>query len=278
MDEQEVTIDLRNLLLVLKEHLIVIIVSMLACGMIGFVLSAFVIEKQYTSEAMLYVENSADKSTDSAININDINAAQKLVNTCQILFTSDYMLRQLEAELPQYGYDAMAYKGMITIESVNSTEVLRISVVTNSPEKSTVIANKLVELSQEEYMRVIKNGSIAVVSEAIQPENHTYPSKTTFTGLGLVIGLVVSYFVFLIVELLDTKVKPDDDLAKRYDIPVFAEIMDFLSLDKSDYKYSSYGGYGGRRSSSGSSHSSHSTHNGSGASDKPKAKEEEKKD
>ncbi len=242
MDEQEQTIDLRNLLMVLKDHLIVIIVAMIACGVVGFTLSTFVIEKQYTSEALLYVENSADKSSDSAININDINAAQKLVNTCQILFTSDYMLNQLEEELPQYNYTSNDYADMITIESVNSTEVLQISVVTNSPEKSTVIADKLVELSQLEYMRVIKNGSIAVVSNAIYPENHTFPSATTFTAIGLLIGLCGAYFVFLIIELLDTKVKPDDDLAKKYDIPVFAEIMDFLAVDKSDYKYTSYGG------------------------------------
>ncbi|MBQ8613854.1 MAG: hypothetical protein IJ416_06520 [Ruminiclostridium sp.] len=244
MDEQEQTIDLRNLLMVLKDHIIVILAAMIACGVIGFTLSAFIIEKQYTSSALLYVENSANKTDDSAININDINAAQKLVNTCQILFTSDYMLKQLEAELPQYGYTSGDYKDMITIESVNSTEVLKISVVTNSPDESTSIADKLVELSQEEYMRVIKNGSIEVVSDAIYPESHTFPSNTMFTFAGLVIGLFGSYFIFLIIELLDTKVKPDDDLAKKYDIPVFAEIMDFLAVDRSNYNYKYSGGYG----------------------------------
>lgn len=242
MDEQEQTIDLRNLLIILKEHIVVILVAAIACAAIGFTLSAFVIEKKYSSEALLYVENSASKSDDSSININDINAAQKLVNTCQILFTSDYMLEKLSAALPQYAYTAANYEKMITIESVNSTEVLKISVETSSPETSVTIADKLVELSQVEYMRVIKNGSIEVVSNAIYPQTHTFPNTTLFTAAGFAIGLFGAYFIFLIIELLDTKVKPDDDLAKKYDIPVFAEIMDFLAVDKSDYKYSSYGG------------------------------------
>jgi len=247
MDEQEQTIDLRNLLMVLRDHIVVILVAMVACGAIAFTLSAFVIEKQYTSSALLYVENSANKTDESAININDINAAQKLVNTCQILFTSDYMLNQLADELEEFGYTAADYKDMITIESVNSTEVLKISVETDSPDTATEIADKLVELSQKEYMRVIKNGSIEVVSNAIYPESHTFPSNTLFTAVGLLVGLFGSYFIFLIIELLDVKVKPDDDLAKRYDIPVFAEIMDFLAVDKSDYKYSKYGGYGSKK-------------------------------
>lgn len=247
MDEQEQSIDLRNLLMVLRDHIVIILVAMVACGAIAFTLSAFVIEKQYTSSALLYVENSANKNDESAININDINAAQKLVNTCQILFTSDYMLNQLAAELPELGYKAANYKKMITIESVNSTEVLKISVVTDSPKSATEIADKLVELSQKEYMRVIKNGSIEVVSNAIFPESHTFPSNTLFTVVGLILGLLGSYFVFLIIEILDVKVKPEDDLAKRYNIPVFAEIMDFLAVDKSDYNYSKYGGYNSKK-------------------------------
>lgn len=246
MDEQEQTIDLRNLLMVLKKHIVFILIAAVACGVISFLISAFVIEKQYTSEALLYVENSANKSDDSAININDINAAQKLVNTCQILFTSDYMLMQLSEALPQFNYTIDDYAKMITIESVNSTEILKISVVTISPDISKEIADKLVELSQREYMRIIKNGSIEVVSNAIYPEKHTFPNDTVFAIVGFLIGLFGSYFIYFIIELLDTKVKPDDDLAKIYGIPVFAEIMDFLAVSKTDYKYS-YSGYGGKR-------------------------------
>ena len=250
MDEQEQTIDLRDLLKVLKEHLIVIIVATVACGIAGFALSNFVVEKKYVSEALLYVENSANKSEDSAININDINAAQKLVNTCQILFTSDNVLNKLAEDLSSLGYTAGQYKKMISVSSVNNTEVLEVSVESNSPETSKLVADKVVQLSMDEYYRVIKNGSIEVVSEAALPKTHTFPSNTTFTLIGLVIGLFVTYFIYLLIELFDTKVKADDDLAKRYDIPVFAEIMDFLAVDKANYKYnykgySSYGGYGG---------------------------------
>ena len=45
-------------------------------------------------------------------------------------------------------------------------------------------------------------------------------------------------------EILDIRVKDDDDLAQIYGIPVFAEIVDFMSADKSGYKYSKYGKYG----------------------------------
>ncbi len=243
MNEQEQTIDLRVLLKVLTNHLLPIVIVTILTAAAGFVLSAFVISKQYTAEALLYVENSSNK-TEDAINVNDISAAQKLVNTCQILFTSDYIMDQLKTAL---GTDMSVkeLKEMITVESVNSTEVLKISVVSNSKSDSVTIADKLVELSQVEFTRVIKNGSIEVVSSATYPEKHTFPSVSLFTAAGLFIGLFGSYVIFLIIEMLDNKVKEEDDLAQIYGIPVFAEIMDFQSVGKGSYKYDKYGSYGG---------------------------------
>ncbi len=238
MNEQDRTIDLKILFKVLFNHIVPIVTATIAAGVIGFVLSSFVIRKEYTAEALLYVENSANK-TGEAINVNDISAAQKLVNTCQILFTSDYILEQLKTSL-NADWSVPEMQDMISVESVNGTEVLRISVVTNSKTLSVAVADKLVELSQKEFLRVIKNGSIEIVSSASHPESHTYPNVIIFTAGGLFIGLCGSYIIFLLLEMLDTKVKEDDDLAQMYGIPVFAEIMDFEAADRSGYKYDSY--------------------------------------
>ena len=243
LNEQEETIDLRVLLKVLTEHIIpIIIVTILAAG-IGFSLAYFVIPKHYTSEALMYVENSSSKQEDSAININDITAAQKLVNTCQILFTSDYVFSELNSFFDDE-YTKEELEKMIKIESVNSTEVLKISVETESPQESYNVANELITLSIGEFQRIIKNGSIETVSAPTYPDKHNFPSATQFTIIGALIGMAVTYFIYLIKEMLDTKLKPGDDIAQMYDLPVFAEILDFETAGKSGYKYSKYGGYG----------------------------------
>ena len=40
---------------------------------------------------------------------------------------------------------------------------------------------------------------------------------------GIAIGCLLAFFL----ELIDTTIKPDDDLFKMYKIPVFAEVVDF---------------------------------------------------
>ncbi len=241
MNDQEQTIDLRVLLKVLLEHILpILIVTALAAG-IGFSLAKFVIPKKYTSTALMYVENTSGKQEDSTVNVNDLTAAQKLVNTCQILFTSNFVLGELNTAIDGK-YTVSDLSKMIAIESVNSTEVLKITVTAASPTDAYDIANKLLILATDEFHRIIKGGSIETVSQPELPDTHTYPSAVRFAVIGGLIGLAVTYIFFLIKTLIDNKVKPEDDLAAMYNIPVFAEILDFETVGKGGkYGYSKYG-------------------------------------
>ena len=243
MSEQDETIDLRVLLKVLISHIIPIVIVTIIAGGIGFSVAEFFVPKRYTSEALMYVENSSSKQEDSAINVNDINAAQKLVNTCQILFTSDYVMSELSNHFDGR-YSKGSLKSMVNIESVNSTEVLRVTVESGSAQDSYDIAGELIVLATDEFHRIIKSGSIETVSMPTMPTKHNYPSTTRFTIIGALAGFVLIYGILLVKELLDTKVKPEDNLAVMYDLPVFAEILDFETAGKSGYKYSKYGRYG----------------------------------
>ncbi|MDE5991686.1 MAG: hypothetical protein K2G87_01410, partial [Oscillospiraceae bacterium] len=95
--ENEEVIDLGYLFRILKKHLFFILLIGAVCGTAAFLFSEFAIEKRYQSSALLYVENSQQIS--ESVNINDINAAQKLVNTCQIIFKSGTMMENLIANL-----------------------------------------------------------------------------------------------------------------------------------------------------------------------------------
>ena len=243
MSEQEETIDLRVFLKVFIEHIIPIAAAAIIAALIGFVLAKFVVPKSYTSEAMMYVENSGGERESEALNINDLTVAQKLVSTCQILFKSPDVLASLSGEF--HGeYSAGQLDNMITIESVSNTEILKIKAQAESAEAAEHVCAAAVRSSVSEFRRVIKGGSIETVSAPTLPETHTYPSALKFTLIGAAAGFVVLYGIFILKELFDTKVKSGDDLAVMYGIPVFAEILDFETAEKSGYyKYSKYGAY-----------------------------------
>lgn len=239
--EENFELDLGYLWEVFKKHMLVICLVAVLCAAAAFAFSNYFIEKRYESRALLYVEN--NNQTSESLNINDITAAQKLVNTCQIIFKSSTILENLieNLDLP---YDKETLDEMITAQSVNSTEVLELIVESRDPLEAQMIVNELVELSEYEFSRVIKSGSIEVVDYGEVNSEPSYPNVIMITAVGFMAGLVVTYIIMFVSEMLDVAVKRDDNIAKIYGIPVFAEIMDFNSSSGSKYGYSKYG-YGG---------------------------------
>lgn len=223
----EDTLNLKQFLNVLRKRFIPIIITSVLTAAAAFLAAKFIIPKSYESSAMLYVEN--NQNTSDSLNINDITAAQKLVNTCQIIFQSNTMLDTVifELDLP---YTKEELKEMISVSSVNSTEVMRITASNSDPELASDIVNVLVRLAQDEFVRVIKSGSIEVVEYGETAATPSFPNPLIFAAIGFIIGAAISYVTSFIVEMLNVTVSSKDDLAKLYNVPVFAEIMDFEGI------------------------------------------------
>ncbi len=235
----EDSLDIKQLWSVLRRRILPVAVSAVIAGAAGFAAAKFLVPKKYESSAMLYVEN--NQNTGETLNINDITAAQKLVNTCQIIFQSNKMLDSVifELDLP---YTKEELSKMISVTSVNSTEVMRVTAESGDPELSADIVNVLVELARDEFMRVIKSGSIEVVEYGEIADKPSSPGVVLFSAGGFIIGAAAAYIFFFARELLSVTVTPADDLAKIYDIPVFAEIADFEGSSGGKYGYGGYGG------------------------------------
>ncbi|MGN0602905.1 MAG: polysaccharide biosynthesis tyrosine autokinase [Oscillospiraceae bacterium] len=236
--EENNELDLGYLWNVFRKHAIVIILVSLICAAGAYIFTEYCIEKKYESIAMLYVENNS-QSGDS-VNINDINAAQKLVNTCQILFKSNTVLARLIDELDLV-YDKEELDEMITAQSVNGTEVLKLAVESKDPMEAQKIVNQLVEIAEDEFSRVIKSGSIEVVDYGEANFKPSFPNTLLITAAGFIAGFVIMYIIMFVADMLNVTVKRDDNIAETYKIPVFAEIMDFKSSGSSAYGYSNYG-------------------------------------
>lgn len=238
MENMEETLDLGYLFKVLKKHIVFVLIIGIVCSIGAFCVSDFLLTKKYESKAMLYVEN--NQQTSDSVNINDINAAQKLVNTCQILFKSGTMLDNLIANL-DLPYTKDELNDMITAQSVNGTEVMELVVESTSPQEAQKIVNELVKLASDEFTRVIKSGSIEVVDYGEVNTTPSSPNVILITAAGLVFGLILAYVIVFVHDMLDTAVKHDDNLAKLYNVPVFAEIVEFDSASNDKYAYYSYG-------------------------------------
>ena len=70
-------------------------------------------------------------------------------------------------------------------------------------------------------------GQLGVIRTAKAPGAPISPNKMQNTLIGFAVGLIAACVIAILLELIDTTIKSDEDLAELYKIPVFAEIPDF---------------------------------------------------
>ncbi|MEG1742875.1 MAG: polysaccharide biosynthesis tyrosine autokinase [Clostridia bacterium] len=158
-----------------------------------------------------------------------MTTAQKLVETCRIISKSNTALDRVSQTLKdQYNIDISANKlaNITNVSAVTNTQFLRISVVTNDPEKSMRICNAMAESASEEFSRIVKKASIQTVYFGEVEELPVSPNIPLNIVVAAIVGLILSFVIAFIFDMMNVTVKSEDDLSARYGLPVFAEIPD----------------------------------------------------
>jgi capsular polysaccharide biosynthesis protein len=227
------TVDIKTLLRILHKYAAIIAAVTVAATFAAFVLSEFVLPKRYSATARFYIENSRVQT--EIVHVQDITAARNLVNTCVDLFTSRSITTRLKKESGVH-YSVDELMGMIRMGASN-TEFLRITITAGSPQMAKFLLEHFVVICEDTFNNVVVSGSITLDDEPYSTGKPVFPDTRLFLILGFFVGFALTYLIVFIKEILDIKVKAEDDLFTIYDIPVFAEVMCFDVKVKGDYNY-----------------------------------------
>lgn len=245
-DNQDVTIDIGLILLKLCNFRTIrnIVLCGIICGICAFAYSKFCIPEQYTSQVYMYVNNNAVVTNSGKVEVNDINASQKIVESCIVILKDDVVMEEIgERLLQDYPADEISkafsimqnedggnyissaeIKKTISLSDLNETEVLNVSVTTKSPEISLAVCEYVADIAPEMVKRVIDGGRIEAIGEPRFPESKSSPNNTKNCMVGAFAGVFVLLAYYILKILLDNKIKNSEEFNQRYDIPVFAEI------------------------------------------------------
>lgn len=236
MGTTELTLDISTLWRIFKKHAFIIIVFTVIATVTAFIISSFIIQKQYSATAKLYVENKSAEQSSQILNSSELNAARSVVNTCIQLFITRDLAQEL-SDSTGNKYSSGELMGMISMQALNNTEFLQITMTMDNPQEAVNTLKVFVDLCISKYNDVVSAGKIMPVDSPASSNSPVYPNVNMFTAAGFFIGFLGTFIIVFIVEVLDTKVKAEDDLFKIYDIPVFAEILNFDARVKGDYGY-----------------------------------------
>ena len=219
-------ITISDLLKMFLQHIKLIIIITLLGTVLAFLYVTYMVTPMYTTSALILVQNGNSFETDinggsassggDKVNMNDINSSVMLANTCSKLFTEDPTMKSIISG------------ASVNISVVEDSYFLRITSTSSDPHTAANIANLVANTAPEVFKKYFGDGGkVDTVDVASVPSSPSSPNKGKYIMIGFLVGLVVSLVISFLIEIVDTTIKPGDDLYKQYNIPVFAEIVDF---------------------------------------------------
>ncbi len=256
MENKESKISI-NVLDVLKDFAhkwwIILVASVVgACAL--FLYTFFTTDQKYTAKAMMYVNNSSVTSSindvlDSVTSISsgNLQASRTLVSSYAVIMKThlilDDVLNTAETE-EEYTYDQLV--AMISVGSVNNTEICYISVTCTNQNDAKLLANTTLHVFKDQIGGIINGSSAKIVDYAVE----TTPVSRGFTKMSLIgfaVGFVLSLAVIFLVDFYVSDTFQDTDSLKQClsdDIPVLSVIPDTDTSNAGKYGYyKKYGHY-----------------------------------
>ncbi len=206
------------------------------CAVIGFV-AAFCYTKynvapiyQSTMKMSTLINLSDDDKSSVGTYINMITLGERRVETYMELVKTTKFYSQV-AEASGTGYTADAVRSMLYFQQVEGMGIFTVTITGADPQAIYLIGQAVASEMPVYIDDIQDNSQLAVLEPAVKP---TYPINDTLKKnaiTGALIGALLAIAVFSVIALLDTHIKDDEALSKRYpDIPILGAIPDFKVL------------------------------------------------
>ncbi|MBT8811353.1 YveK family protein [Lactobacillus delbrueckii subsp. bulgaricus] len=247
-NNEEVTIDLRRLFILIKKHIISILIWMIGLGLIAYGVSEYVLVPKYTASTQLLVNR---KTTDTGQALNNQQADINAVTTYKDIITSNVILKAaskylanpvtlvkkatpakkaVKAKPAVYKRESKSYSispselaSAVSVTTTASSQVFTLSATAETPAKAQAIANAVAKEFKEQIPKIMDVNNVTIVAEASKGTK-SFPKVSMFTAIGVLAGLVISLLIIIIKDLSDTTVREDSFMTNELGLTNLGEI------------------------------------------------------
>jgi capsular polysaccharide biosynthesis protein len=216
----EYTINELFAILSKRKWVIVLLLILFTTG--AFTASEFLIKREYTASVSLYVAADKDQ-TDPYAKMNNLNYAQEVVGTYIVILGTNNFLDKVSSE-SRLGYSIQELKNMISMNSVNGTEIFEIHVTTHQPRDSFLLVKTIARLAPEKIIEIKNADDVKVVDPPVMPTAPSAPNVLLNTVIGFISGLFLGGMLVLLQEMLDKRIKGEEDFRKHYTVPILGKV------------------------------------------------------
>ncbi len=219
---------------------VMIMAAILVAGA-AFAINRLTFVPKYSSTATLYVLRQDDDSSSGDSASTDFSLALNVINDCTYLLKShvvvDEVLDTLKLDI---SYEDL--RDSISTSNPDDTRILEVTVEADSPEQAKEIVDTLCEIGQDKITDAMGFQQVNFYEKGTldsKPSNYT--RLLTFALIGVITAIIV-YSIFLILFLIDDRIRDDEDIERYFGLSVLGDIPNEERADKKGNAY--YKAYG----------------------------------
>ncbi|MCC8127693.1 MAG: hypothetical protein LIO92_09915, partial [Clostridiales bacterium] len=136
-----------------------------------------------------------------------------------------------------YSYEKL--NAMISTESIDDTEVFRVTVKSDDPEEAAEIANAIAEIAPDEIMEIVSGSSVKVVEYARTATTQSSPNNKKYALMGAIAGFMLSCMGIMLFSLLRNGMSVEEKIRRDFkDKAILSAIPSFSMIQSGSVKYS----------------------------------------
>lgn len=221
----EETLNLEDILEVIKKNLWMIISLVLLFGAIAAFATALLMTPQYEANTQILVSQSENAES---VNNQDIQASLQLINTYRDIILSPTVLDDVVDSLGlEQSTGALA--NQITVNNQDQSQVITVTVSDENPQNAEVIANEIALVFQDRITEVMNVDNVSILAEANVGDDPSpvSPQPLVNIAIGLILGALLGVGIAFLRAFLDKRVTTEEEIEKHLDLPVLGTIAKF---------------------------------------------------
>lgn len=222
MEENANVIEIERILKIAWEKKFYIALILLIFFVVGYYYSYYCVEPLYRSSSTILLVKSQEDAQD-AVTQSDITLNQKLISTYGEIMTSPEVVSKVISNL-NLTMSEEALKKSISVTSVNSTEVLKVSVSNRNASLAKSITDELINVFKGKVKEIYNIDNVNIIGKAQIATSPYNINHIRDIGIFLVIGIIANCGMILIIYLLDTTIKTEEDIEKYIGLNVLTSI------------------------------------------------------
>lgn len=215
--------DLVKLLNILKKNIKLLLILPAICLVVSAALTFFVMPDKYTASTQILVNM---KKSSSDLAFQNVQSSLQSVNTYTEIIKSPRILDKVSREFDGQ-YSTAELNSFLKVTNQTNSQIITVSVTTGNKSESDKIVNKISKVFAHDMPKIMSVDNVAILSSAHDNAVKVSPIVSVNLVISIIVGIVLAILIIFLKELLDKRIKTEEDVESQLGLPILGSIQKF---------------------------------------------------